>query len=302
MIQAKTPQILSSFVLKFFGILFMTLDHVGYFLMAKYAGVDEGLYQMAYVFRCIGRIAMPLFVLMVAEGIRYSHNPWKYFARLLAMHVVISVGLSIYLYAIPNPRVTPDSIQGNAFADLCLIALTLALLRLRGWRKALSALPILFAIFIFVIQTYEHAKGVTIHWFPSYLRPDYSLLGLLIGLGFYFARPIAMRLARNATQNAGIPMDYYVETKSFQQIVNIIAIAFFFFVMAVFWGVSYIGYNYDFRPYDTYFMQLQSYCLLAIPLIYLYSGKRGFDCKLVRVVTYLYYPVHIAILFLIFSI
>lgn len=302
MTERKSPQILSNFVLKLFGFLFMTLDHLGLFMMARYAGVNEALYQTAYVFRVVGRIAFPLFVLMVAEGVRHSHKPWQYFFKLLAMHLIITVGLSIYLYGIPNPRITPDAVQGNAFADLVLISLTLILFRQKGWVKCLSSLPIAFAIFIYVIQTYEHANAVTIHWFPSYLRPDYSLFGLLIGGGFYFARPLAIKLSRSGAENAGISMDYYVETKAFQQLVNLVGIAFFFSTVALFWAISYIGYNYDFRPMDTYYMQLQSYCLLAIPLLYLYSGKRGFDAKGIRVFAYLYYPVHIAILFLIFSV
>lgn len=301
MIERKTPQILSGFVLKLFALLFMTLDHLGLFLMARYAGVNEGLYQMAYVFRCLGRISFPLFVLMVAEGARFSRRPWMYFVRLLAMHLVISIGLSIYLYGSKNPLVSPDQIRGNAFSDLSLIALTLILFRQKNWTKFLAAIPIMVSIFFYILQTYEHANNITILWFPNYLRADYNLFGVLIGIGFYVARPLALRLSRASAEAAGIPLDMYLESKAYQQLVNIIGIAFFFAVTAIFWGVSYIGYNYDYRPFDTYLMQLQSYCLLAIPLLYLYSGKRGFDSKMVRVVTYLYYPVHIAVLFLIFS-
>lgn len=298
----KSPQILSGFVLKLFAIVFMTLDHVGLFMMAKYSGVNEALYQTAYVFRCLGRIAMPLYFLMVAEAVHHTHKPWKYFFRLLAMHLVITVGLSIYIYGTQSSRLGPNDLQGNAFADLSLIALTLILFRQRSWRKAFAALPIAFAIFIYVIQTYERANDVTILWFPGYLRTDYSLMGLLIGIGFYFARPLARKISFQYIKDTGISMEVYEETKSYQKMVNLMSIAFFFAIVAAFWGISYIGYNYDARPYDTYWMQLQSYCMLAIPFIFLYSGKRGFDSKPFRVFNYLYYPVHIAIIFLIFSI
>lgn len=301
MSEQKSAQILSGFVLKIIGILVMTLDHLGLFLMNRYFGVNEGLYQMAYVFRCIGRIAMPLFALFTAEAIRYSKKPWSYVIRLALMYAAISISLTIFVYAIPNNQSLASEIGGNAFADLALLAITLLLLRMPGWKKALAILPIAFAGFVYGIQIYEYSNAMTVLWFPRYLRPDYSVLGLLIGIGFYFAYPIAEFLSKSLVQNTGMSMDVYKESKAYRRMVNIIGASAFFFVVVVFWGVSYIGYTYDFRPYDNYLMQLQSYCLLAVPLLYLYSGKRGYDSKPFRLLTYFYYPVHIAILFLIFS-
>ncbi len=300
--EKNTPQVLSSFVLKILGLLLMTLDHLGLFLMNRYYGVDAGLYQMAYIFRCIGRAAMPIFALLVSEGVIHSRKPWNYFFRLLAMHFIISLGLTIAIYGIPALNLTDASMEGNAFADLSLLALTLILFRQKGWKKALSVLPISLAILAYVVTTFERANSVLIHWFPTYLRPGYSLLGLLIGIGFYFAYPLADRLSKPLIENMGISMDAYRETRSYRKIVNIVGLSLFFAVTAIFWGISYIGYTYDYRPYDTYWMQIQSYCLLAIIPLYFYSGKRGYDSKAFRLITYLYYPVHMAILFLIFSI
>lgn len=294
-------QVLSSFVLKVIGLLLMTLDHLGLFLMTRYYGVNDGLYQMAYVFRCVGRVAMPIFALLVSEGVRHSRKPWNYFFRLLAMHLGISLVLTIYLYAIPHPGIAPEAIEGNAFADLSLLALTLILFRQKGWKKTLSALPIALAVLAYVVQTYERANAVTIQWFPAYLRPGYSLMGLLIGIGFYFAYPIADAMSKPLIQNSGISMEQYRQTPSYRGAVNIAGIVLFFLIEVSFWGISYIGYSYDFRPYDTYYMQMQSYCLLAILPLYFYSGKRGYDSKAFRFISYFYYPVHLAILFLIFS-
>ena len=299
--EKNSPQVLSGFVIKIIGLLTMTLDHIGLFVMNRYFGENPGLYQMGYVFRCIGRIAMPIFALFIAEGVIHTQRPWRYFFRLLAMHLAISLGLTIYLYAIPNPALEPSQIEGNAFADLSLLALTLILFRQRGWRKALSALPIAFAIFSYVITTYERANLVTITWFPAYIRPGYSIMGLLIGIGFYFAYPIANRISKPLVEGAGISMEAYQETRSYRKMVNLVGLAFFFFIGVVFWGISYIGYSSSFRPYDTYWMQLQSYMLLAIIPIYFYSGKRGYDSKAMRYITYFYYPVHLAIIFLAFS-
>ena len=299
--EQKTPQILSGFVLKLIGFLVMTLDHLGLFLMNRYFGVNEGLYQMAYVFRCIGRIAMPLFALFVAEGIRYSRHPGRYALRLLGMYVGISLVLTIFTYAIPGNGHYANEIGGNAFADLTLLAVTLFALRLSGPKKLFALLPTILAGVVLGIQLYEHAHDFTVLWLPRYLRPDYSVMGLLIGVGFYLAYPIADLFSKPFVENMGVSLDIYRQTKGYRKIVNLVGASIFFAVVVIFWGISYIGYNYDFRPYDNYLMQLQSYCLLALVPLYLYSGNRGYDSKAFRIGTYLYYPVHIAILFLIFS-
>lgn len=299
--EQKTPQILSGFVLKVLGILFMTLDHLGLFLMNRYFGVNEGLYQMAYVFRCAGRIAMPLFALFVAEGIRYSRKPWNYLLRLFLMYTGISVALSIFIYAIPGNSHYATEIGGNAFADLALLAVALLFLKSPRAKKLLALLPLTIAGFVYGIQLYEYSHAMTVLWFPRFLRPDYSLMGLLIGVGFFFAYPITEALSKSLLQNSGISMEVYRESKGYRKMVNLVGASLFFAVVVVFWGISYIGYNYDNRPYDNYLMQLQTYCLIAVLPLYFYSGKRGYDSKAFRIGTYLYYPLHIAVLFLIFS-
>jgi len=300
--EERSYQILSGFGLKILAILTMTLDHVGFFLMNRYFGVNDGLYQMAYVFRCIGRIAFPLFAFMAAEGAHFSHKPWNYFFKMLGLHLIISVILSIYVYAIPGAQFGPADIGGNAFADLTLIVLTLVLFRQKSWKKALAVLPIGFAVMVYVIQLLEYSQNITITWFPRFLRPDYSLMGLLMGIAFYFCRPLADRISGKYVATMGMTLDAYQLTRSYRKLTNLLAVSFLFAIVVVFWGISYIGYSYNFRPYDNYLMQLQTYCLIAIVPLYLYSGKRGYDSKSWRWISYLYYPVHMAILFLIFSI
>ena len=296
----KNLQILSGFVLKLIAFLTMTLDHVGLFLMNPH---PEGswVFQMAYVFRVIGRIALPLFLMLSAVGVRFSHRPWRYFFRLLIMHLAISLVLTIIIYGIPSLGVRPQDITGNAFCDLTLLVLALLCLRMPKAKKLLAALPIGICVLAYVVTLYEHANHVTITWFPAYLRPDYSLFGMLVGLGFYYAYPIAEKAGSRYAESIGMSKDIYLESPAYRKLVNLIGCIFFFVILVIFWGISYISYNYNYRPLDNFKMQLQSYCLLAIPLLYLYSGKRGYDSKAARWIFYLYYPVHLAILFLIFS-
>ena len=299
MIEEKTAQKLSGFWIKVLAFLFMTLDHIGLFLLANPA--NQTVYNIGYVFRVIGRISLPLILLLAAEGARHTRNIWKYFVRLMIMHVGISAFMTVFVYAAPQFGLTIINAPANAFADLSILVLTIACLKQKRFLKLLALLPFSFVVMVYVLQMIEKSQSITIYWLPTYLRPDYSLFGLFIGLGFYYSRPIAAFLSKPILANAGISMDVYQESKQFQRMVNIVSMCLLFFVTVIFWGISYIGWNFDYRPYDTYSMQGQSYCLLALIPMFFYSGTRGYDSKAMRIATYFYYPVHIAILFLIFS-
>ncbi len=293
-------QVLSGFVLKVIALITMTFDHVGFFLMETNSG---WVAQMGYAFRCVGRIAFPLLVMLCAEGVHYSKHPWKYLLRLLIMDVAIKLAMTIYFFGI-NPNSYPGAFNshGNAFADLVLIALMLILLKLPGWKKLLAILPIGYGIMTYVVQVYEYSQASTIFWLPAYLRCDYSLMGTLIALGFFYAYPIADRLAKPLREAISMTEESYRETNPYRKLVNGIGAFVFFCVTLVFWGVSYITYEGALfpRPLDNLNMGLQTYALLTLPLFFLYSGKRGYDSKPMRWITYLYYPVHMAILIAIF--
>ncbi len=63
---------LSGTALKLIAAATMTADHVGYMLFPKLR-----------ILRIIGRIAMPIFAYLIAEGMRHTRSPMKYFLRLL---------------------------------------------------------------------------------------------------------------------------------------------------------------------------------------------------------------------------
>ncbi len=64
----------------------MVVDHVGHiFLM-------DGPEQPYLLLRQIGRLSMPIFAYLVAEGCRYTRNPWLYLGKLAACLVICQVG------------------------------------------------------------------------------------------------------------------------------------------------------------------------------------------------------------------
>ena len=76
--------------LKLLALLTMTIDHIGAVLLPHYRFL-----------RIIGRLAMPIYAYMIAEGCHYTHDRMRYFLRLAGLAVVCQVvygfvGRSLY--------------------------------------------------------------------------------------------------------------------------------------------------------------------------------------------------------------
>ena len=68
---------LSGNALKLLAALFMTIDHVGVLLLPH-----------VIVLRILGRLALPIFAYMIAEGCRYTRNRLRYFGSVFALGVL----------------------------------------------------------------------------------------------------------------------------------------------------------------------------------------------------------------------
>ena len=75
---------LSGSALKAIALLSMTVDHLASHLMDENTWVYEAM-------RCVGRIAFPVFALLVAEGFSHTRNRWRYLLSLLLFAVISEV-------------------------------------------------------------------------------------------------------------------------------------------------------------------------------------------------------------------
>ena len=291
----KSLQKLDGFILKILAMIFMTLDHVGLFLLQRNPGDTAGT-----VLRIIGRLAFPLYAFFIAEGMRHTHNRAMYVLRMGIMWSVITIAETIFVYALQQ-RYSPNTLSPEPFTDLFFSMLVLWCLLLPGWKKSLAILPFAPMVLSFVVDVYERMNMVTIEWFPYYLRFGYGLYGLLMILLFYIAPWIVKKLYRSRVEEIGMSMEEFEESVEYRRQTNLVSIGGLIISVVLFWAIGYIGRGIDYAPFDVYYLGMGSYALIAGVLLYFYSGKRGHNSLVFRIISYCYFPLHLVILFLIFA-
>ena len=273
---------LNSFWLRIIALLTMTIDHIG-------ACLD---FRDFFIFRLIGRIAIPLFIFLTVEGALKTSNRKKYILRIGIFAAVIGIVLGILAFL--NSPFQEIGLSGNIFLDLLLVILSIAILESPSKKiKPLLALPILYSVFSYVVIRLEGCgcDGIYYWFFPSF-RLQGGFYCLFMGLGFYASKKYALIFI-----NKYLPM--HIDDKEYEQAVSNI----FSVIILVFITIILMLTNFAFG--DAYTQQLdgiQTYAILAGILILLYNGKKGYNAKWFKVAYYLYYPIHLVIIGLIFFI
>lgn len=297
-------QVLDEFWIKVIAIITMTIDHIGIFLISGNADTTAA-YQVGFIFRIIGRLSFPLFAFMLAEGLIHSKNRGRYLSRIAIIWGIILLG-DIILYSLFKAGNTSflgtlgGDLDGQAFTDLILYALFIYLLEHPKQKiRPLASLPVIYIVLSYALSIADKFGASTATYFPYFIRAPYSLFGFLIFLGFYYSYKIADKGIKKTLQVTGTDLASYKQTKEYRSLVNIVGVSLFFIIEIIFWGLSYIDIRID--PYETLTMHIQNYCLLDCFILILYNGKRGYDSKGFRIGEYIYYPLHLAIIALIFS-
>ena len=88
---------LSGAVLKAIALLAMFIDHfavviVQGVLLPRASSANIGAIRTAYtIMRGIGRIAFPIYCVLLAEGLRYTHDRFRYLMQLLLLAVLSEI-------------------------------------------------------------------------------------------------------------------------------------------------------------------------------------------------------------------
>lgn len=148
---------LSGNAIKFIAAILMVVDHVGLVF-----------FPTVMVFRHIGRLSMPLFAFMIAEGTRYTKNKLKYLLAVFTLAVICQI--AYYIFA-PNDLYFSILVTFT-FSIVCIYALQfmkkcLLEREVKLWLKVCSAL--LFVLVIF-----------TVNVFCRYFVVDYGYWGCML--------------------------------------------------------------------------------------------------------------------------
>lgn len=271
---------LNSFQIKILALFTMTLDHIAYFLGESMDVQITKEISLALLFRILGRIALPLFIFMIANGVKYTRNRTKYIIRLYLCYV----GMIILDYLIlpplsNNPEVAsmmlPNVFGLLFFAALSITSIDKAVNTFKDKKYLVAVINVFFASIPFWIgkvhmvimrAILENVQDV------SMLRPFLLLSNVvfpsmeggftfvILGVGFYF-------LLNKSIYTSIFYILYCISTSV----------------------LIYIGT----KEFDI--QNISYYLILATPFLFMYNNEKGRGMKYLF---YIYYPVHIVILFL----
>lgn len=220
--------------------------------------------------RAIGRIAFPVFVYLICNGFKHTSSRIRYALRL---------GLFALLCQIPFSLFCTNSLtyeKGNVFVTLLVVLLCVwATDALRGHKRAkwFAALPALVGCFLYYV---------------GWLRSDYGAKGIVLAMTFYLFD--GKKLWQRSLVVLGCLCSVF-----YGQVVS----------LAVQILLLMLRGGQIAAPILSGWELMQLWSLLALPLIFAYNGKKGrtppnkLAAKMTQYGFYLFYPVHMLLLWLI---
>ena len=161
---------LSNNQLKIIAIISMFLDHFGLYLFPN-----------VIMFRILGRIALPIFAYMIAEGCLHTKNRVKYLLHLF----ILGLGCQIVFFIVSN-----SIYQGILMTFSVSIILIYAIDYFLSKKNILS-----FLITFLTIATVIFVAGIlpTV-WKKSGFNFDYGMLGIFLPVAIYYSKYKLLKL------------------------------------------------------------------------------------------------------------
>ena len=283
----KSFLFIDSFVLKLIAFFLMTLDHIGIFLVEM---ESDAAIMTGEVFRLMGRFAFPLFVLMLVEGVRHTHSFAKYALRLGIVASIVAIAQAVIIYCF-------DSSLDSAYSpllDLLCYGTILYLLSRKDKFSFLAIIPFALVLGSFAVGIYELNTENTVIWFPVFLRSGYNIFGLIMALMMFYSYPLLKKLFESYHMDE----EGYETSNRFRFYLNILFSFAIFFAVVVIYLIAKIP-NCDLFMVNAEFYS-ETWALLAILIVLFYSGKRGYKSKWFQYASYLYFPLHLVIIYFVF--
>lgn len=265
---------LNTWQIKMLAVVFMTIDHLGAY------GFEIPIFDAWYSeLRLIGRIAMPLFLFALTEGVRHTRSRKKMLLRLY----LAAVGCGLFV-AVTN-FLFDDSvgmfISSNIFFTYFYVVLYIVLVEeiLTGCREknrrriligfggiAATVIPHILLALLYEVNVMEFGASLDVaflyqdlvaSFLASPLVVEYSILFVIMGVVMYFAG--------SKTGKAAVLVAFSILCYLGGKIPAIS-------------GSMWLPVGYP-----------QYYMILAAPFILLYNGEKGRSSKYFF---YCYYPLH----------
>jgi hypothetical protein len=248
----KKIAVLNGNCIKILAAVLMLIDHIGYLLLPNIV-----------VLRYIGRVSMPLFAFMIAEGCRYTKNKIRHFSMLFLLGVVCQVvyyffdGGSLYMSILITFSLSTLMIYALQYVKKCIFSS-----EVKTVDKVLSVILFVASVFL----TYVLNSIDTINDTKFFI--DYGFWGCMLPV---FASLLDFR---------GLPVPQILNRLD-NHYLKLIPFAL---------GIVLMCLNLN--------STMEWYSLIALVPLALYNGERGkYNLKYFF---YIFYPAHLVALQLIY--
>lgn len=265
----KNNNVVNSLFLKIFGVITMTCDHFS--KLCSFMNITWINENLLNIFDIIGRLSFPIFAFLIIEGMIHSSNKNKYLLRLFILSVVCD--LCFYLFT--------SFYWGNPITTLFLGAYAIYFLQKKNnLLKLLSIIP----SSIILLISFEVIP----------LLSMYDLYGFITILLFYLGYLLSKPICRFVSKTLQIEEEIFVNEYEFVTRKLISSLLFLIFTIIIWISNPIYKTNNIFIDEPT----LQLYSILSIIPILFYNGKKGYNNKWVQYIFYLYFPLHLGIIYL----
>lgn len=275
MTESKHKFQLNAFQMKIIALITMTLDH-----FSKYQTFTVNR-TFNDVLGIIGRIAAPLFLFMVVEGLRHTRSKPKYILRLYIAGVVIGITNRIVEKLSGTGALFDNTLPMLFYTALfafCIEQIINNKNKIKSVCIAVCGLIVPF--FFYILNVILQENGFASIWriieifFPSPLNVSYSIVFVIMGVAWYFIN--------NKIINCVI--------------LGLLSVACKLVPATVFFTVPTVWLSPVFISIFGLFVNDQWWMFLAIPFILLYNDEKGHSLKYLF---YIYYSLHVYVLFFI---
>lgn len=276
---------MSALVIKTFAIVFMLIDHIGYAIGSS-GFAELGFSDGYWLCRSVGRLALPIFAFLIANGFKHTRSRLKYALRLLVFAVISEVPFDLFtkgkLTLISVGGMVPDLNLDNVFFTL-LIGLCYLTVNSYLKEKKYRFSPVISAAAFFVLGTAA-----------SFISADYGVVGVawvaLFGLVDACDR-----------KNAALSIFGCAVLSYWKIIARCVLVAVYRVFRINIGSIPLLSYYFAGDLNTMSF--IQPFSLVALGFIFAYNGKSGMpENKTLKAVLkyafYIFYPLHILLLYL----